>query len=213
MISTRLDAIFDHHGLQVLTVYDLDSEEARVVCKRLRHYVSLPTPLRDTLTHAISIVGGRLAYLSRVSRARDMVEMARHLLTVEKGWLLSQIGLIQDCDDDVMDEVGPVDIDAVHRCDAVIAKMEFLFLVAPARIRENQTGARAATRRGNIERRRSLSSRSTLTFNTICESISDILSSLERTQVTPFQYQCRQIMTRADFLEGSSISYLLQRST
>lgn len=171
MISAHLDAIFHQHGLQVLTVYDLQPEEARGVCKRLRHYVSLPTPLQDTLTRAISIVGGRLAYLSRVSKARDMVEMARHLLTVEKGWLLSQIGLIQDCDDDVMDEVGPVNIDAVHRCDAMIAKMEFLFLVTPTRIRENQTGARAATREGYIERRRNLSSRSTLTLNTICESI------------------------------------------
>ena len=33
-----------------------------------------------------------------------MVNHARHLLTVEKAGLLSQIGLIPDCDDDVMDE-------------------------------------------------------------------------------------------------------------
>lgn len=37
-----------------------------------------------------------------------MEEMAEHMLRVEKGWLLSQIGLIPDCDDDVMDEVGGV---------------------------------------------------------------------------------------------------------
>ena len=71
--------------------------------------------------------------------------MARHLMTVEKGWLLSQIGLIQDCDDDVMDEVRLINIDIVHRRDTVIAKMELLFLVTPTRIRENQTGARATT--------------------------------------------------------------------
>ena len=114
-----------------MTVYDLEPEEARSVCTRLRHYISLPTHLEDTLTQAISIVGGRLAYLGRVSRAKDMVEMARHMMTVEKGWLLSQIGLIQDCDDDVMDEVRPVNIDVLHRRDTVIAKMEFLFLVTP----------------------------------------------------------------------------------
>lgn len=35
-----------------------------------------------------------------------MEEMAGHMLHVEKGWLLSQIGLIPDHDDDVMDEVS-----------------------------------------------------------------------------------------------------------
>lgn len=40
-----------------------------------------------------------------------MVEMARHMLAIEKGWLLGRIGLIQDCDDDVMDEVRFVNVD------------------------------------------------------------------------------------------------------
>jgi hypothetical protein len=92
-------------GFQVLTVYDLTPEEALGACRRMRHYVSLPAQVEDTLTQAISLLGGRLSYLNRVSRARDMVEMARHMLTIEKGWLLGRIGLIQDCDDDVMDEV------------------------------------------------------------------------------------------------------------
>ncbi|KAF8496419.1 hypothetical protein F5888DRAFT_1634943 [Russula emetica] len=90
--------------MNVLTVYDLTPEEALGACRRMRHYVSLPVPVEDTLTQAISLLGGRLSYLNRVSRARDMVEMARQMLTVEKGWLLGRIGLIRDCDDDVMDE-------------------------------------------------------------------------------------------------------------
>ena len=73
--------------------------------------MSLPAPVEDTLTQAISLIGGRLSYLNRVSRARDMVEMARHMLAIEKGWLLGRIGLIQDCDDDVMDEVRFVNVD------------------------------------------------------------------------------------------------------
>jgi len=96
---------FNYHGFQILTVYDLTPEEALGTCRRLRHYVSLPVLVEDTLTQAISLLGGRLSYLNRVSRARDMVEMARHMLAVEKGWLLGRIGLIRDCDDDVMDEV------------------------------------------------------------------------------------------------------------
>lgn len=104
-VSTRLLRFLIITGFQVLTVYDLTSEEALGACRRMRRDVSLPMPLEGTLTQAISILGGRLAYLNRVSRAYDMVEMARHLLAVEKGWLLGRIGLIQDCDDDVMDEV------------------------------------------------------------------------------------------------------------
>lgn len=96
---------------QVLTVYDLTTEEALDACRRMRHYASLPMPLEENLTQAISILGGRLAYLNRVSRAFDMVEMARHMLAVEKGWLLGRIGLIRDCDDDVMDEVRLANVD------------------------------------------------------------------------------------------------------
>ena len=40
----------------------------------------------------------------KATKAKDMIEHAKHLLAVEKAWLLSQIGLISDCDDDVMDE-------------------------------------------------------------------------------------------------------------
>ena len=77
----------------------------------MRHNVTLPVPVEDTLTQAITLLGGRLSYLDRVSRASDMVEMARQMMAVEKGWLLGRIGLIQDCDDDVMDEVRFANID------------------------------------------------------------------------------------------------------
>jgi hypothetical protein len=98
-------------GFQVLTIYDLTPEEALGACRRMRYHVSLPVPVDETLTQAISLLGGRLQYLNRASRARDMVEMARQMLAVEKGWLLGRIGLIRDCDDDVMDEVRFAHID------------------------------------------------------------------------------------------------------
>lgn len=94
-----------------MTVYDLNPEEALRACRRMRHNVTLPVPVEDTLTQAITLLGGRLSYLDRVSRASDMVEMARQMMAVEKGWLLGRIGLIQDCDDDVMDEVRFANID------------------------------------------------------------------------------------------------------
>lgn len=91
--------------MHVLTIYDLSNNEARAACIRMRLNTNLPQVAPKTLDRVISLVGGRLSYLNRVSRARDMEEMADHMLHVEKGWLLSQIGLIPDCDDDVMDEV------------------------------------------------------------------------------------------------------------
>ena len=59
----------------------------------------------ETFRDAVNTVGGRLAYLNKVARNPDMVGHAKHLLQIEQAWLQSQIGLIQDHDDDVMDEV------------------------------------------------------------------------------------------------------------
>lgn len=92
----------------MLSVYDLDNTEAIQASMHIRHSSRRKMENIETVREAVSIVGGRLSYLSRVSKARDMLEMANHLKTVEKGWLLSRIGLIQDCDDDVMDEVRAI---------------------------------------------------------------------------------------------------------
>ena len=94
--------------MHVLSVYDLDSNEAIQASANMRRNSNRQKETIETVREAVSIVGGRLSYLSRVSKAWDMLEMANHLKTVERGWLLSRIGLIQDCDDDVMDEVRVV---------------------------------------------------------------------------------------------------------
>lgn len=91
--------------LQVLSIYDLNKREAVHALTRMRKNSKQHGASVENIEEAVSIVGGRLLYLNRVSKTRDMTEMAKHLLDVEKAWLLSQIGLIPDCDDDVMDEV------------------------------------------------------------------------------------------------------------
>lgn len=85
-------------------MYDLNHREALQASVRMRLNAKRRMNDPDTFRDAISIVGGRLAYLNRVSKSQDMIELAQHMLRVEKAWLLSQIGLIADCDDDVMDE-------------------------------------------------------------------------------------------------------------
>ncbi|KZP27612.1 hypothetical protein FIBSPDRAFT_948523 [Athelia psychrophila] len=94
--------------MHVLSIYDLSKEEALHALarmrKRIKEHSDTESSDKESILEAVSKVGGRLLYLNRVSKARDMVGMARHMLRIEKGWLLSQIGLIPDCDDDVMDE-------------------------------------------------------------------------------------------------------------
>jgi len=90
--------------MQVLSISDLNASEALQASLQMRLHSRKLLESPDIIKEAVSVVGGRLSYLSRVSKARDMMEMANHLRIVEKGWLLSQIGLIRDLDDDVMDE-------------------------------------------------------------------------------------------------------------
>jgi hypothetical protein len=91
--------------MQVLSVADLDANASAYALRQMRANLALKdkdTP--EALSEALSIVGGRLSFLNRMSKAKDIVKTAKQLLTEEKLWLLSQIGLIKDCDDDVMDE-------------------------------------------------------------------------------------------------------------
>lgn len=94
-----------------LSVFDLKPREALQAARRLRcKYRHLsPNELvedEETLSKALSYVGGRLSFISKMAKGDDIVEMAKYMVQREKGWLLSQIGLIPDHDDDVMDEVS-----------------------------------------------------------------------------------------------------------
>ncbi|KAI0767071.1 hypothetical protein C8Q74DRAFT_1203613 [Fomes fomentarius] len=88
----------------VVSVYDLPTTDARTAIMRMRRNAGRSKESRETFKEVVGLVGGRLTYLGKVSKAADMVKHAEHMLAVEKAWLLSQIGLIPDHDDDVMDE-------------------------------------------------------------------------------------------------------------
>ena len=119
----------------MLSIYDLDNKEAIQAATNIRHNSKHEGESIEAVREVVSIVGGRLSYLSRVSKARDMLEMANHLKTVERGWLLSRIGLIEDCDGDVMDEVGIIPKPPFTNINTCIpAKMEFMLLASLARV-------------------------------------------------------------------------------
>ncbi|KAI8973966.1 hypothetical protein BD414DRAFT_498702 [Trametes punicea] len=90
--------------MHVVSVYDLSAEDALTATMRMRLNARQKKESPEALREVVKIVGGRLTYLSKATKAPDMVQHARDMLAVEKAWLLSQIGLIPDCDDDVMDE-------------------------------------------------------------------------------------------------------------
>ncbi|KAF7351153.1 hypothetical protein MSAN_01678000 [Mycena sanguinolenta] len=90
--------------MHVLSIYDLDHKEAMHAANRMAMSMKKKNISQPIIEEAIGMVGGRLSYLNKVARSKDMLEMATQLLSVEKAWLCSQIGLIPDLDDDVMDE-------------------------------------------------------------------------------------------------------------
>ncbi|KAJ6589826.1 hypothetical protein DFH09DRAFT_216845 [Mycena vulgaris] len=152
--------------MHVLSIYDLDNKEALHAATRMHMSVKQKNIASSIVEEAVSIVGGRLSYLNKVSKSKNMIEMANHLLSVEKAWLRSQIGLIPDCDDDVMDEQK-------------WSSCSWLLLREFVRLRKEQERVRdEAIATGQLDK---------LDVDLPLPSI-------------PY-WKCRQIMTRADFLE------------
>ena len=131
-----------------LSIFDLKPREALQAARRLRRS-HLPSgqalESEESIKNALSCVGGRLSYISRMTKSKmNMEETAKNMVEREKGWLLSQIGLIPDHDDDVMDEVSShnfrLDITLSIMLMCNVAKMELLLMVALTRIRETASG-------------------------------------------------------------------------
>ena len=92
-----------------ISIFDLKRREALQAVKRMRRSHAYPPgePIEDndTFNRVISRIGGRLSFLGKLAKARDLESYAEEMVQREKGWLGSLIGLIPDHDDDVMDEV------------------------------------------------------------------------------------------------------------
>lgn len=91
--------------LRVVSIYDLDKRDSIRAIQKIRQDCHLPLASEQELDNAVSISGGRLAHISIIAKLQDM-KMARKLVEQEKAWLMSQVGLIPDHDDDVMDEAS-----------------------------------------------------------------------------------------------------------
>ncbi|KAH9813282.1 hypothetical protein DFH28DRAFT_1029810 [Melampsora americana] len=92
--------------MSVLTIKDLTkSETVKAVCVERKTLWNEDRREGDEEIEQVwKLVGGRIGHLSWCMKHKDMIHAAKIIIEREKQWLLSRIGLIIDCDDDVMDE-------------------------------------------------------------------------------------------------------------
>ncbi|CAE6443255.1 unnamed protein product [Rhizoctonia solani] len=92
--------------MQIFSVKDLEPFEAFKALKKLRQESLGREEVESdhVLARAAKTSGGRLAHLNRLARSRDINHTTQNLKNNEKSWLLSNFGLIPDCDDDVEEE-------------------------------------------------------------------------------------------------------------
>ncbi|GAA6040357.1 hypothetical protein JCM8097_007573 [Rhodosporidiobolus ruineniae] len=90
--------------MHTLSIRDLTPAETHTFLSgtHARHFPSAPPVSRAESFRVWDLIGGRLAYLSRIVNREDMVEAAGDLVDEEKEWLHSKLGLIPDHDDDAL---------------------------------------------------------------------------------------------------------------
>ena len=174
---------------QVVSVYDLSRQDSLTAAVRMRHNSRRSRAPHEAFEEAYRIVGGRLTYLGKVTKAADMVEYAKHMLAVEKAWLLSQIGLIPDCDDDVMDEQKWSSCSWLLLRELVKRRKE----AEAAKMEEIEKGEAKPEDLDNLPLPR-------ISY-VGAHQVAAVLV-LMRPWFLGLQYEARQIMTRADFMDG-----------
>jgi AAA+ ATPase superfamily predicted ATPase len=92
--------------MKVISIRDLDLHSTlkflRLSRRKLFPKERLDKEQEETIGREIwKLVGGRLSYLNQIVRHEDMLKYCNELFNREKEWILSKVGLIVDCDDDV----------------------------------------------------------------------------------------------------------------
>jgi hypothetical protein len=92
--------------MEVLPILDLPKKRAMTALARYRaKYFPKEALDNDVLRQVYDQVGGRLNFLGRVAKSRDMLKMCETIKEAEKTWFLNKCGILgQEMDDDVMDQ-------------------------------------------------------------------------------------------------------------
>jgi hypothetical protein len=97
--------------LEMIPVRDLRKPTALAALKHLRSETFKsrkwpePTETEADYERAYSLIGGRLAFLTKVAKDRDMIGKCEEICETEKTWLLNKCWILGEAmDDDVMDQ-------------------------------------------------------------------------------------------------------------
>ncbi|KAF2455804.1 hypothetical protein BDY21DRAFT_415943 [Lineolata rhizophorae] len=91
--------------MEVTPVGDLPKDKALDALKRYRMRNFGEEPDGDVLEKVYESVGGRLTFLSRVAKNKDMLKVCEDINEREKTWFLNQTWILgEEMDDDVMDQ-------------------------------------------------------------------------------------------------------------
>ncbi|KAF4628923.1 hypothetical protein G7Y89_g9230 [Cudoniella acicularis] len=91
--------------MEVTSITDLPKAQAVTALSKYRQKYFQETPNLDILSEVYNRVGGRLTFLNRVARSKDMLKTCDNIAEIEKTWFLNQCWILgMEMDDDVMDQ-------------------------------------------------------------------------------------------------------------
>lgn len=91
--------------MEVTPIGDLPKEKAIAALTKYRMKYFQEKPESEILSQIYDSVGGRLTFLNRVAKSKDMLATCDEIAETEKIWFLNQCWILgADMDDDVMDQ-------------------------------------------------------------------------------------------------------------
>ncbi|KAK2043985.1 hypothetical protein LZ31DRAFT_584947 [Colletotrichum somersetense] len=91
--------------MEVMSVRDLPKRQAIAALAKYRVKYFNEKLSQTKLEEVYDLVGGRLSFLNRVAKSRDMIATCKAICQVEKTWFLNQCWILgSEMDDDVMDQ-------------------------------------------------------------------------------------------------------------
>ncbi|RDL33857.1 p-loop containing nucleoside triphosphate hydrolase [Venustampulla echinocandica] len=91
--------------MEVTAIADLPKSQAMSALAKYRQKYFQEAPPSETLAEVYSRVGGRLTFLNRVAKSKDMLRTCDDIIDTERRWFLNQCWILgAEMDDDVMDQ-------------------------------------------------------------------------------------------------------------
>lgn len=91
--------------MEVTSITDLPKSQALAALAKYRQKYFQERPSSTILAEVYDKVGGRLTFLNRVAKSRDMLDTCDKIIDTERRWFLNQCWILgMEMDDDVMDQ-------------------------------------------------------------------------------------------------------------